>query len=125
MSKNIVILADGTLKDGGVGADSNVYRLFKALENRTSEQIVYYDTSIGSGGGCVGTMAAAMKKTRLQMPPLNAPLKWMTEHGAAAGLRLYDDAILSLPSDPNGFLHDSFTGFGARFFNRKVRTWTM
>jgi len=49
MPKNIVVLSDGTAKDGGVGLDSNVYRLFKAAENRTQHQIVFYDRGIGTG----------------------------------------------------------------------------
>ena len=52
----------------------------------------------------------------------NITLKWMAEHGAAVGLRFDDDTILSLPSDSNEFLHDSFTELGARLFKRKVRT---
>ncbi len=52
----------------------------------------------------------------------NITLKSMAEHGAAVGMRFDDDTILSLPSDSNGFLHDSFTELGARLFKRKVRT---
>lgn len=47
--KNIVVLSDGTAKDGGVGVDTNVYRLFKAAENRTSRQVVFYDRGLGTG----------------------------------------------------------------------------
>ena len=43
MSKNIVILADGTGQDGGKGHDSNVYKLYRMLVDRTEDQIVYYE----------------------------------------------------------------------------------
>ena len=48
MSKNIVILADGTGQDGGKGHDSNVYKLYRMLEDRTENQIVYYDQGVGT-----------------------------------------------------------------------------
>ena len=35
MSKNIVVLSDGTAQEGGRGHDTNVYKLFKMLESRT------------------------------------------------------------------------------------------
>jgi len=48
MSKNIVVLSDGTGADGGRNSDSNVYRLFKMLENRTDQQIAFYDRGVGA-----------------------------------------------------------------------------
>ena len=48
MSKNIVVLSDGTGADGGRNSDSNVYRLFKMLENRTAQQIAFYDRGVGA-----------------------------------------------------------------------------
>lgn len=48
MSKNIVILADGTGQDGGKGHDSNIYKLYRMLEDRTEDQIVYYDQGVGT-----------------------------------------------------------------------------
>lgn len=48
MPKNIVILADGTGQDGGKGHDSNVYKLYRMLEDRTEDQIVYYDQGVGT-----------------------------------------------------------------------------
>lgn len=48
MSKNIVIIADGTGQDGGKGHDSNVYKLFRMLEDRIRNQIVYYDQGVGT-----------------------------------------------------------------------------
>ena len=35
MPKNIVVLADGTARAGGEGHDTNVYKLFKMLENQS------------------------------------------------------------------------------------------
>jgi uncharacterized protein (DUF2235 family) len=51
MGKNIVILSDGTGQEGGKkkGRNSNVYRLFNMLEDRTDEQIVFYDPGLGTG----------------------------------------------------------------------------
>ncbi len=49
MGKNIVIFSDGTGQDGGVGPDSNVYKLFKAIENRTKKQVAFYDRGLGTG----------------------------------------------------------------------------
>lgn len=48
MSKNIVVFSDGTGQDGGKGSDSNVYKLFKAVENRTPKQIAFYDRGLGT-----------------------------------------------------------------------------
>ena len=48
MPKNIVVLSDGTAQEGGRGHDTNVYKLFKVLENRTPEQIVFYDRGLGT-----------------------------------------------------------------------------
>lgn len=48
MSKNIVVLSDGTGQDGGRGHDSNIYKLYRMLEDRTENQIVYYDQGLGT-----------------------------------------------------------------------------
>ena len=48
MAKNIIVLADGTGQLGGIGAATNVYKLFNMLEDRTPNQVVYYDPGIGS-----------------------------------------------------------------------------
>ncbi len=48
MPKNIVVLADGTARSGGEGHDTNVYKLFKMLENRSPEQVVFYDPGLGT-----------------------------------------------------------------------------
>ena len=48
MSKNIVVLSDGTGQEGGKGHDTNVYKLFRMLEDRTERQIVFYDEGLGT-----------------------------------------------------------------------------
>jgi uncharacterized protein (DUF2235 family) len=48
MAKNIIILSDGTGQEGGVGVNSNIYRIFNIIEDRTDEQIVYYDPGLGT-----------------------------------------------------------------------------
>jgi uncharacterized protein (DUF2235 family) len=48
MSKNIVVFSDGTGLEGGKGADSNIYKTFKMIENRTSRQISFYDKGLGT-----------------------------------------------------------------------------
>lgn len=48
MSKNIVVLSDGTGKEGGEGHDTNVHKLFRMLENRTPRQVVFYDRGLGT-----------------------------------------------------------------------------
>ena len=48
MSKNIVVLSDGTGQEGGRGHDTNVYKLFRMLEDRTDKQVVFYDEGLGT-----------------------------------------------------------------------------
>ena len=48
MPKNIVVLSDGTGQDGGRGHDSNIYKLFRMLEDRTENQIVFYEEGLGT-----------------------------------------------------------------------------
>lgn len=48
MSKNIIVLSDGTGQEGGKGHDTNVYKLMRMLEDRTERQIVFYDRGIGT-----------------------------------------------------------------------------
>lgn len=48
MGKNIVIFSDGTGQKGGVGSNTNVYKLFNMIEDRTSNQIAYYDPGLGT-----------------------------------------------------------------------------
>lgn len=49
MPKNIVIFSDGTGQEGGKGPDSNIYQLFKMVENRSPRQVVFYDAGLGTG----------------------------------------------------------------------------
>lgn len=48
MGKNIVIFCDGTGQIGGKGSNTNVYKLFNMVEDRTPNQIAYYDPGIGT-----------------------------------------------------------------------------
>ena len=58
MAKNIVVFSDGTGQEGGVGNNTNIYKLFNMIEDRTDKQVVYYDAGLGTGcnklGGLVG-----------------------------------------------------------------------
>lgn len=49
MPKNIVIFSDGTGQEGGKGANTNIYKLFNMIEDRTKNQISFYDAGLGTG----------------------------------------------------------------------------
>lgn len=49
MPKNIVIFSDGTGQEGGKGANTNIYKMFNLIEDRTSQQISFYDRGLGTG----------------------------------------------------------------------------
>lgn len=49
MPKNIIIFSDGTGQDGGKGNNTNIYKLFNMIEDRTDEQIAFYDAGVGTG----------------------------------------------------------------------------
>ena len=49
MGKNIVVFSDGTGQKGGVDNNTNIYKLFNMIEDRTNRQIVYYDPGLGTG----------------------------------------------------------------------------
>jgi uncharacterized protein (DUF2235 family) len=49
MPKNIVIFSDGTGQEGGIGANTNIYKLFNMVEDRTLNQISFYDRGLGTG----------------------------------------------------------------------------
>lgn len=49
MPKNIVVFSDGTGQEGGKGANTNIYKLFNIIEDRTSQQISFYDAGLGTG----------------------------------------------------------------------------
>jgi uncharacterized protein (DUF2235 family) len=48
MGKNIIVFSDGTGQKGGVGSNTNVYKLFNMIENRTDDQIAFYDPGLGT-----------------------------------------------------------------------------
>ncbi|KAA3610580.1 MAG: DUF2235 domain-containing protein [Calditrichaeota bacterium] len=50
MGKNIILCADGTGNAGGYSPDSNVYKIYKALEihDEKNEQIKFYDNGVGT-----------------------------------------------------------------------------
>jgi uncharacterized protein (DUF2235 family) len=49
MPKNIVVFSDGTGQEGGVGNNTNVYKLFNMVEDRTDNQVTFYDKGLGTG----------------------------------------------------------------------------
>lgn len=49
MPKNIVVFSDGTGQEGGKGANTNIYKLFNIIEDRTQQQISFYDAGLGTG----------------------------------------------------------------------------
>ena len=48
MSKNIVVFSDGTGQKGGVNFNTNVYKLFNMVEDRTNNQVAFYDPGCGT-----------------------------------------------------------------------------
>lgn len=54
MAKNIVVFSDGTGQEGGKGTNTNVYKLFNMVLDRSSEQVVFYDRGLGTGWRKVG-----------------------------------------------------------------------
>ena len=51
-NKNIIICSDGTGNSGGIGPETNVYRIYRAIDthNAKRRQLKYYDDGIGTGG---------------------------------------------------------------------------
>ncbi|MEW6533998.1 MAG: DUF2235 domain-containing protein [Candidatus Auribacterota bacterium] len=49
MPKNIVVFSDGTGQEGGKRYNTNVYKLFNMIEDRTEHQIAFYDRGLGTG----------------------------------------------------------------------------
>jgi uncharacterized protein (DUF2235 family) len=49
MPKNIVVFSDGTGQEGGKGNNTNVYKLFNMVEDRTADQVTFYDRGLGTG----------------------------------------------------------------------------
>ncbi len=48
--KNIVVFSDGTGQEGGVDANTNVYKLFQMIERRSEHQVSFYDRGLGTTG---------------------------------------------------------------------------
>lgn len=50
MNKNIVLCSDGTGNKGGYGADSNVYKTYKAVDvtSNNAHQFTFYDQGVGT-----------------------------------------------------------------------------
>lgn len=68
MAKNIVVMSDGTGQIGGKGHDTNIYKLFRMLEDRTEQQIVFYDEGLGTDWRKVtgSAFGAGLSKNLLQ-----------------------------------------------------------
>jgi T6SS, Phospholipase effector Tle1-like, catalytic domain len=49
MGKNIVIFSDGTGQDGGSEQNTNVYKLFNLILDRSRRQVSFYDRGLGTG----------------------------------------------------------------------------
>ena len=49
MPKNIVVFSDGTGQEGGKGYNTNVYKLFNMITDRSPKQIAFYDRGLGTG----------------------------------------------------------------------------
>ena len=49
MHKNIVVFSDGTGQEGGKGYNTNVYKLYNMVEDRTEDQTAFYDRGLGTG----------------------------------------------------------------------------
>ena len=49
MAKNIVVFSDGTGQKGGSGDNTNVYKTFNLILDRSREQISFYDQGLGTG----------------------------------------------------------------------------
>ncbi len=60
MGKNIVVFSDGTGQEGGEGNNTNVYKLFNMVLDRTPRQIAFYDRGLGTGWRKLTGNAAGM-----------------------------------------------------------------
>ena len=60
MSKNIVVFSDGTGQEGGTSHNTNVYKLFNMIEDRTDRQVAFYDRGLGTGWRKVSGNAGGM-----------------------------------------------------------------
>lgn len=48
MPKRLVLCSDGTGNQGGWGQDSNVYRMYKAVDTSQGDQVIFYDNGVGT-----------------------------------------------------------------------------
>ena len=60
MAKNIVVFSDGTGQEGGEGNNTNVYKLFNMVLDRSPTQIAFYDRGLGTGWRKLTGNAAGM-----------------------------------------------------------------
>jgi len=51
VGKNIVVFSDGTGQEGGTDRNTNVYKLFNLILDRSSRQISFCDRGLGTGWG--------------------------------------------------------------------------
>jgi len=64
MAKNIVIFSDGTGQEGGKAYNTNVYKVFNIIKDRSTDQIAFYDQGLGSGWNKVASSLFGMGMTR-------------------------------------------------------------
>ncbi len=64
MAKNIVIFSDGTGQEGGKAYNTNVYKVFNMIKDRSKEQIAFYDQGLGSGWRKVTSSLFGMGMTK-------------------------------------------------------------
>ncbi len=60
MPKNIVVFSDGTGQEGGVSHNTNVYKSFNMIEDRTPRQIAFYDPGLGTNWQKLGGKISGM-----------------------------------------------------------------
>ena len=63
MSKNMAVFSDGTGQEGGKDIDTNIYKVFKAIENRTQNQISFYDRGLGTEALGIGKITTWIRRT--------------------------------------------------------------
>ena len=61
--ENIVVFSDGTGQEGGKGNDTNIYKVFKAITNRTQDQITFYDRGLGTEARGWGRISTTARRT--------------------------------------------------------------
>lgn len=64
MAKNLVVFSDGTGQEGGKGHNTNVYKLFNMIEDRTPNQMAFYDQGLGTGWRKITGMISGMGISR-------------------------------------------------------------